>query len=84
MKVNDVMTRKWSDLSPRTRRVIAIGAVAEGALKLAAIADIRRRPASEIRGPKWVWAPVIVVVNSFGGAPLAYFLCGRRRPPQAD
>jgi hypothetical protein len=71
--------RKWSDLSKRNRRLIAGAAVAEAGLKAAALADIKRRPAVEIRGPKWMWAVIVVVVNSFGLAPLSYFLLGRRR-----
>lgn len=71
--------RKWSDLSPRTRRLIAVAAVAEGSLKVTALADLRRRPAAEIRGPKWVWAVIVVLVNSFGLAPLSYFALGRKR-----
>jgi len=70
--------RKWGDLSATTRRWIITGAVAEGVLKVAALVDIARRPASEIRGSKWVWAPTVLLVNSFGGAPLAYFAFGRR------
>jgi hypothetical protein len=73
--------RKWSDLSTRTRKLIIVAAVAEGILKVAALVDIARRPASQIRGPKWVWAPTVVLVNSFGGAPLAYFAFGRRQKP---
>lgn len=78
-------TKRWSDLSERTRKLIVIGAVAEAVLKTAALADLHRRPASQVRGPKWMWAVVIVVVNSLGGAPLAYFALGRRRldPPSA-
>lgn len=73
----------WRDLSPRTRRLlIGIGA-GETALKAAALADIRRRPASQIRGRKWVWAIVVTLVNSCGGAPLSYFAFGRRRHPAA-
>ena len=71
-------TRKWGDLSTRTQRLIIAGAVAEGILKVAALVDIVRRPAYQIRGSKWVWAPTVLLVNSFGGAPLAYFLFGRR------
>jgi hypothetical protein len=71
--------RKWSDLSPGSRRLIIAAAAAEGVLKTAALVDIVRRPNSEIRGSKWVWAPVVVLVNSFGAAPLAYFAFGRRR-----
>lgn len=73
--------KKWSDLSQRTRRLILIGAVFEGTLKTAALIDIKRRPASQIRGSKWIWAAVVVLVNSFGGAPLSYFAFGRRRQP---
>jgi hypothetical protein len=47
--------RQWSDLSERTRRLLAITAVAEGALRLAALIDLKRRPASQVRGPKWVY-----------------------------
>jgi hypothetical protein len=76
----DVMAaRKWSDLSRRSRWLITIAAVAEGSLKTAALIDIKRRPASQIRGSKWIWVPVVVFINSFGGAPLAYFAFGRRR-----
>jgi Phospholipase_D-nuclease N-terminal len=74
-----VAGRKWSDLSPRTRRLIIVGAAVETSLKAAALVDIKRRPASQIRGSKWVWVPVVTVVNSAGLAPLAYFVFGRRR-----
>jgi hypothetical protein len=70
--------RRWSDLSERTRRLVIAGAVVDGILKLAALNDLRRRPAGEIRGRKWVWATVIGLANSVGVVPLAYFLFGRR------
>lgn len=76
-------TQKWSDLSPERRRLIIAAGVAEGILKSAALIDIKRRPASEIRGPKWIWASTVTLVNAFGFAPLAYFAFGRRRDPQA-
>ena len=71
--------RSWGELSERTRRLILAGAVLEGALKVAALVDLARRPASDVRGRKSIWAAVIVLVNSGGGAPLAYFFLGRRR-----
>jgi hypothetical protein len=74
---------RWSDLSEGTRRLIIVTAVAESILKGAALIDIKRRPASQIRGPKWLWVPVITVVNSAGVVPISYFLFGRRPPPQA-
>jgi hypothetical protein len=73
--------RKWSDLSDRSRKLIITVAVAEGILKVAALIDIKRRPASQIRGPKWLWAPVVAVVNSAGVVPISYFVFGRRQPP---
>ena len=71
--------RRWSDLSERTRALIILGGVYEGVLKVAALVDITRRPANQIRGSKLAWATCVVLVNSLGGAPLAYFLVGRRR-----
>lgn len=72
--------KKWGDLSERSRRLIIAAAVAEAGLKTAALIDIKRRPASQLRGSKWIWAPAVVNINSFGGAPLAHFAFGRRRP----
>jgi len=76
-----VARSQWSDLSERNRRLITITAVAEGILKLAALIDLKRRPASQVRGPKWLWATVLAVVGSAGILPVSYFVFGRR-PPQ--
>jgi hypothetical protein len=70
---------QWSNLSVRKRRLLITAAVAEGILKIAALIDIKRRPASQIRGPKWIWAAVVAVVSSAGVVPIAYFVFGRRR-----
>lgn len=72
---------KWSDPSERTRKLLIAAAVAEGALRVVTLIDIKRRPASEIRGPKWVWATAVAVVSSAGILPISYFVFGRR-PPQ--
>ena len=73
--------RRWSDLSERTRRLLIAAAVADGALRVAALIDIKRRPASQIRGRKRVWATVVSVINSAGVVPIAYFVFGRRPEP---
>ena len=73
------MARRWSDLSARNRKLIAIAAVAEAGLKTAVLIDLRRRPASQIRGSKWMWVAIAVLVNSAGVGSLSYFLFGRRR-----
>ena len=74
------MARRWSDLSARNRKLIAIAAIAEAGLKTAVLIDLRRRPASQIRGSKWMWVAIAVLVNSAGAGPLSYFVFGRRRP----
>jgi hypothetical protein len=71
--------RRWSDLSPRSRQLLVLGAVVDGVLKLAALIDLARRPADRIRGRKWAWATVVTLANSVGLVPLAYFRFGRRR-----
>jgi|tagenome__1003787_1003787.scaffolds.fasta_scaffold20478302_2 hypothetical protein len=71
------MRRKWSDLSPRSRRMIVSAAVAEAALKIAVLVDLKNRPADQVRGSRRMWA-TSMVVNSFGLLPLAYFTFGRR------
>ena len=79
------MTRpQWSDLSERTRRLLIAAAVTDGALRVAALIDIRRRPASQIRGRKWLWAALVAIGNSAGVIPLSYFFFGRRRPAQSE
>jgi hypothetical protein len=77
----DVMVtrRRWSDLSKRARRLLITVAVADGTLRVAALIDIRRRPASQIRGRKWMWATVTALVSSAGLVPISYFFFGRRR-----
>jgi hypothetical protein len=72
--------KKWNELSPRTRRLVVAGAAFEGTLKVAALIDLARRPAEGVRGSKPVWAVAIVLVNSLGAVPIAYFLRGRRLP----
>ena len=72
--------KQWSDLSPRTRRLLSVAAVLEGILKLAALIDIKRRPASQIRGPRWMWATAVAVISSAGIVPISYFVVGRRQP----
>jgi hypothetical protein len=73
--------RRWSDLSERTRRLLITAAVADGALRAAALIDITRRPASQIRGQKRVWAAVVAIISSAGILPISYFIFGRRRQP---
>ena len=43
-------------------------------LMITALVDLVRR--SQTRGPKWVWALVIVLINFIG--PIIYFVAGRK------
>lgn len=70
--------KRWSDLSPRSRRLVVAGAAVEGCLKVAALVDLARRPADEVRGAKWKWATAVVLVNSLGAVPVAYLVWGRQ------
>jgi Phospholipase_D-nuclease N-terminal len=66
---------RWAGLSERQRALLVGAAAAELSLKIAALVDIARRPASQIRGPKVLWRAAMAV-NLLG--PLSYFLFGRR------
>ena len=70
--------KRWSELSRRTRESIIVAATFEGVLKVIALVDIKRRPASEIRGSKPRWATAVLLINSAGLVPIAYFVYGRR------
>lgn len=72
-------TKWWSQLSQRNQRLLVAAAVIETSLKAAALIDIKRRPADQIRGPKWAWIPAVSILNSAGIAPITYFVWGRKR-----
>lgn len=72
---------KWDQLSPMTRRIVMMSGAVDGALKLAALVDLARRPAEQVRGSKKAWAAAIILVNSMGVVPMAYFTRGRRQSP---
>jgi hypothetical protein len=79
MDAEDVMARRWSDLSDRSRRLIVAAASAEAILKTAVVIDLRRRPASQVRGSKRMWIVAAVLINSVGIGPLSYFVFGRQQ-----
>ena len=71
------MARRGHQLSQRQRRIIVVAAAGETALKVAMLIDLKRRPADQVRGRKWLWAST-ALVNSAGVLPVAYFIAGRR------
>lgn len=68
-------TRQWSDLSRTQQRMITAGAAVELALTACALVDLARRPASQVRGPKLLWAAACFVQPV---GPISYFILGRR------
>ncbi|GAB3668827.1 hypothetical protein GCM10027596_40180 [Nocardioides korecus] len=62
--------KHWQDLSPRMRRIVT-GSAVEGVLKVAALIDLKRRPAEQVRGSKITWAVAIILNNSAGAVPAA-------------
>lgn len=70
--------QRWSDLDPRLRKAMVFAGAVETGLKVAALIDLKRRPARRVRGSKKAWAAAITVVNAAGAVPVAYFLRGRR------
>jgi len=71
--------KRWNELRLRTRRLIIVAATFDCLLKVAALIDLARQPANEVRGTKTKWATAIVLVNSGGVLPIYYFARGRRR-----
>ena len=70
--------KRWSELDPRVRQAVMVAGAVEAGLKIAALIDLARRPARQVRGSKAVWAAAIALVNAAGAVPVAYFLRGRR------
>jgi hypothetical protein len=66
----------WKDLSPLARGRVMIMGVLQVALLIAALRDLRRRPAEAINGNKRLWT-ALVFINFIG--PIAYFVFGRKR-----
>ncbi|WP_181310448.1 PLD nuclease N-terminal domain-containing protein [Nocardioides campestrisoli] len=68
--------KSWSDLSPTQRKVVVVAGVVETVLSAWALRDLKRRPASAVRGPKALWLPALAVQPV---GPIAYLAVGRRR-----
>jgi hypothetical protein len=68
--------KRWSDLTPRQRTAIVVGAALELILTSIALADLQKRPSALVRGPKAAWR-LMSFVQPVG--PIVYLLVGRRR-----
>jgi hypothetical protein len=70
------MTTQKTDVSPRAKVGLGIIGLVQVAFAFLAFWDLAHRDADEVRGPKPVWIPAILV-NWIG--PASYFLFGIRR-----
>ena len=68
--------RKLSDLTPGQKKSLGLAGVVQVGLALAALVDIWRKPADQVRGNRIAWS-MACGINFFG--PLAWFMFGRRR-----
>jgi hypothetical protein len=74
---NRAVTKKqWSDLSPQKQATVGVVGLVQLMLLAAALIDIRRRPAEQIKGSKRLWT-LVAFINFVG--PIAYFVLGRKR-----
>ncbi len=73
---SSVPKKRWEELSNIQKGAVVLSGVVQLGLLAAALGDIYRRPAEEIRGGKRLWAAA-AFVNFVG--PVSYFLFGRRR-----
>ncbi len=67
--------KQWKDFSTATKVRIVLVGIVQVALLAAALWDIRRRPAEQIKGSKKMWYSV-AFINYIG--PIAYFAFGRK------
>jgi branched-subunit amino acid ABC-type transport system permease component len=67
--------QQWSDLTPWQQKAIVVGGAVELVLTAVALRDLVKRPSSQVRGPKALWA-MSFVVQPVG--PLAYLCVARR------
>jgi hypothetical protein len=74
-----VAGKRWSELTPGTRRTIVVVGMFDAAMRAAMLIDLRHRSPEEVKGSKrlWGWS---ALANSAGVIPLAYFVVGRERP----
>ncbi|MGA4506278.1 PLD nuclease N-terminal domain-containing protein [Propionibacteriaceae bacterium G1746] len=64
-------------LSPTSKKLLGVAAAVEFAAKVCMWVDLAKRPADQVKGPKWAWV-LGSFVNTIGS--VAYFTVGRRKP----
>ncbi|MDL0403607.1 hypothetical protein HMPREF3151_04680 [Corynebacterium sp. HMSC05H05] len=67
----------WNGLSSDQKTLAGVLATIDTAGKAFALRDLARTNSKRVRGPKWLWTPVIGAVNTLGW--VAWFAVGKKR-----
>lgn len=67
--------QRWSELSPRAKTGVIVGGLIELILTTVAARDLKSRSKVDVRGPKVLWA-ALLMIQPIG--PIAYLVAGRR------
>lgn len=76
MQITKRSDLKWGEMSSAQRAGIIIPGMIQIVLLVAALWDLRHRPAEEVRGDKRLWVG-LSFINFVG--PISYFIFGRKR-----
>ena len=76
-EIIDTIRDAWNGLSSDQKTIAGVLATIDTAGKAFALRDLARTNSRRIRGPKWVWTPVIGAVNTLGW--VGYFVIGKKR-----
>ena len=73
----DTIKDAWNGLSSDQKTIAGVLATIDTAGKAFALRDLARTNSKRVRGPKWLWTPVIGAVNTLGW--VAWFAFGKKR-----
>lgn len=76
-EIIDTIRDAWNGLSSDQKTIAGLLATVDTAGKAFALRDLARTNSKRVRGPKWLWTPVIGAVNTLGW--VAWFAVGKKR-----
>ena len=71
-EIIDTIRDAWNGLSSDQKTLAGVLATIDTAGKAFALRDLARTDSKRVRGPKWLWTPVIGAVNTLGWVCLLY------------
>ena len=76
-EIIDTIRDAWNGLSSDQKTLAGVLATIDTAGKAFALRDLARTNSKRVRGPKWLWTPMIGAVNTLGW--VAWFAVGKKR-----